>query len=153
MLSVADLGVIEAVTNESQNYPLEPRSYQFLLDTYGDLSTTGTPLFFYVAWPSGDPVVATYPVTSDTVGVQYWRNGAALSGDSDVPLTPDRYHSIILAIAQRMAENERGNLAAGQGLQVEIDRQVNRMVEQLLGGQQNFGPGEYMRSTGASEDG
>jgi hypothetical protein len=150
-LAVPLLGTIEAVVNESQGYVLEPRSYQWLLDHTSDLTEGGPGQFFYVSWPSGIPVVNTWPDNGDTIGVQFWAESTELSADGDVPLTPERWHSTILMIAQRMAENERGNLQVAQGLQVEIDRQVNRMMQTLMGGQQAFGP-DLTRTLFQSED-
>lgn len=150
-LTVADLGAIEQVTNETDQYVLEPRTFQWLSDMYGDLSTSGNPSFYYVAWPSGSPVVATYPSNSDTIGVQYWRTSPTLSADGDEPLAPARFHQAYLLIAQRMAESERGNLAVAQGLQGEIDRMVARMVNALLNGQQLQGPGDVGRMWNADD--
>jgi hypothetical protein len=143
--------VIEAVTNETLGCTLEPRSYQWLLDHTTDLAEGGSASFFYVSWPAGEPVVNTWPDNSDTIGVQFWATSTELGADGDLPLTPERYHSTVLLIAQRMAENERGNLQVALGLQTEIDRQVARMMDQLLGGQQRFGP-DLTRVTYASED-
>lgn len=151
-LSVTDLGRIEQVTNETQNSVLLPRTYQWLSEFFQDLTTNGTPVYYYVAWPVGSPVVATYPTSSDTIGVQHWRIAPTLSGDADTPLAPSRFHSIILLIAQRMAESERGNLNAAAGLQGEIDRQVARMERALLGGQQNQGPQDYIRTAYADDE-
>jgi hypothetical protein len=150
-LSIPTLGTIEAVVNEDQEYVLEPRSYQWLLDHASSLGESGPGRYFYVSWPSGSPVVNTWPDNGDTIGVQFWALSTELTVDGSEPLTPERWHSTILLIAQRMAENERGNLQIAQGLQVEIDRQVNRMFQTLLGGQQAFGP-DLTRVTYASED-
>lgn len=151
-LAVSDLGTIEQVTNETDDYVIEPRTFQWLSQMFGDLSISGDPTYYYVAWPSGTPEVATYPSNSDTIGVQYWKVTPSLSADADTPLAPSRYHQTYLKIAQRMAESERGNLNVAAGLQQEIDRMVGRMVNALLGGQQLQGVGDQTR-VWASEDG
>lgn len=152
-LTVADLGVIEMVINtDESNRSLQPASYASLVNWHGDVSTSGTPACYYVAWPSGVPVVATYPVSSDTIGVQYWRVTPELAADADVPVAPSRYHRLYLLIAQRMAESERGNLDVAGGLQQEIDRQLARMVDALFDGQTVQGPSDYQSITFASED-
>jgi len=144
-VTVSDLGTIELVTNETDQYVIEPRTYQWLSETFGDLSLTGDPKYYYVAWPEGVPVVATYPTNTDTVGVQYWKIRADLSDSIDEPLAPARFHSVYLKIAQRMAESERGNVNIVQALQGEIDLMVARMVNALCGGQQLQGPGDVTR--------
>lgn len=146
-LAISDLGTIEMVLNTSQSdVPLTPATYQWLVEMFGDLTTAGTPVYWYSGWPSGDPVVATFPVSSnDVLGVQYWRTSPTLSADADTPLAPSRFHSIILLIAQRMAESERGNLNVAAGLQQEIDRMISRMIDALLGGQQLQGAQDQVR--------
>jgi hypothetical protein len=130
-LDVTDLGQIEAVTNETQQYPLELVSYDDLLEWYGDLTTTGNPAYAYRAFVDSIPVVATYPTNTDTIGVQYWKFPTDLSG-VQVPIVPARYQLLIVEIASVMAERERGNHDAANALQVEVDRQVAEMVDDLL---------------------
>lgn len=148
-VSVTDLRTIEAVTNETQGYPLAPVSYQALLENYGDLSASGAPEFYYIATPAGVPTVATYPTNSDTVGVQYWRSSPTLDDDTDEPLAPERYHGVYLAVASRMATVEAGGDASGWA--AEAERGMQRMVAGLLIGQVQ-GPADYVRLTGSSED-
>jgi len=150
-LTIADLGTIEMVTDTTLDVPITPATYQWLSENFGDLSITGNPVYYYVAWPSGSPVVATYPTNSNTIGVQYWKISPTLSADADTPLAPSRFHSIYLLIAQRMAESERGNLNVAQGLQQEIDRMVARMVDALLGGQQLQGAQDQVRMWSADD--
>lgn len=153
-LPVADLGIIERVVNISQPLQLlEPVQYSQLVQEYGDLSIAGIPSCYYVAWPAGTPVVATYPTSTNTIGVQYWKVTAQLSSDADVPAAPVRFHQIYMLIAQRMAESERGNLSVAQGLQNEIDIATGRMGMALLNGQQLQGPYDYQRMMGTSVDG
>lgn len=151
-LTVADLGVIEAVTNETQHYTLRPYPFGGLLEDFGDLSLTGTPSFYYVAWPSGVPVVATYPASTQTIGVQYWQVPPDLGAGSDTPLAPRRFHGLLVDLAVRRAYRDRDNHEAAETLQKEIDRQVQVMVAALLGGQQVQGAASYAQVTGAAED-
>jgi hypothetical protein len=144
---VTDLGQIEAVTNETQQYPLELVSYDDLLGWYGDLTTAGDPVYAYRAYVDSIPVVATYPTNSDTIGVQYWKIPTELSGVL-VPIVPARYQLLIVEIASVMAERERGNHDAANALQVEVDRQVSEMVQELLPQQEPA----YQTVTWASED-
>jgi hypothetical protein len=146
-LDVTDLGQIEAVTNETQQYPLELVSYDDLLEWYGDLTTTGNPLYAYRAYVDSIPVVATYPTNTDTIGVQYWKFPTELSG-VQVPIVPARYQLLIVEIASVMAERERGNHDAANALQVEVDRQVAEMVDELLPQQEP----QFQSISFASED-
>lgn len=129
-LSVTDLGEIEAVTDETLNRTLELVPYRNLLDWYQDLTVTGEPWYAYIAWPSGSPVVATFPVTSNTIGVQYWKVGPALSAGSDEPLAPARFHYVYVAVACRMAASDSGGDPARFG--AEADRGLQGMLLALL---------------------
>lgn len=145
---VADLGQIEAVTNESRQYELEESSYKDLVGWYGDLAVLGTPIYWYRAYVSGDPVVVTFPTSSDTIGVQYFRTFSALSEGNDVPEVPVRYHGLIVDIASLYAYRDLGQQDQAQALQQDVDRQLNGMVEDLLP-QQTTG---HQRITFQSED-
>lgn len=129
-LTVSDLGVIEAVTNETQDYALTRREYRDLVNQYGDISTSGTPSFYYVGWPSGAPVVATYPTSSDTIGVQYWKVTADLADPSDEPDSPDDAHYLIVDLAVRRAYRDVDNHEGADAVQEEIDRQLNDLLVQ-----------------------
>jgi hypothetical protein len=147
-LSIPTLGIVEAVSNETQGYLLEEMGYADILDMTSDLTTGGPGRYWYRSTPAGDPVVNTYPDNGDTIGVQFWAITEDLSADPDEPASPARYHLLIVDIAQQAAERDRGNHQNAQALQPEIDRQVTEMVEDLLVQQQP----KYTRVTWASED-
>lgn len=150
-LTVSDLGTVEQVTDETNDLVLQHAPWQTLNDWYGDLTTTGTPVWFYVAWPSGVPVVATYPVGTVTIGVQYWKVTAELSG-SNTPAAPTRFHSIYEDIAVREGYADSDNSAAAGQLQARINEKVAQMADQLFTAQ-TAGPDNYQQITGASVDG
>lgn len=132
-LSISDLGTIEAVIDTTTSLPLEAWDYRDLLHSYGDLSVDGSPQFYYLANPSGTPEVATYPESSNTIGVQYWEVTPDLTG-TDTPLAPSRFHKIIVDMAARECYRDADNHQAAEALQVQIDRDLWRMREALLVG-------------------
>lgn len=146
-LSINDLGRVDFVVNQSTNTRLEPVAFSNLLDWDGDLSRVGTPEAYYVAWPSGSPVVGTYPSNGDTIGVQYWMVSPELVADGDEPLAPVRFYSAYLAVACRIASNDSEGDAARW--QAEADRWLGLMGEALLSDRV---AGTYQRISGASED-
>lgn len=151
-LTITDLRTVEAVTNEDLDYQIRPASYQQLIDAYGDLSVTGTPAYFYVAWDAGVPVVTVYPASSSTtIGVQYYRVTVDLTG-TDEPAAPSQFHSLYVDIAQRNAYEDRGDYGAAANLQAIIDRKLAFMVDQLLGGQQIAGSADVMAVSDFSTD-
>jgi hypothetical protein len=124
-MTITDLGEIEAVINTSRDDELLlPHEYQRLLAAYGDLSTTGVPVYYYRSRPSGDPVVATYPTSSDTIGVQYWKVTTDLSGASDEPAAPDELHPLILDISTRRAWREKNQHDEARAIQEEVALQI-----------------------------
>ena len=148
--TVADLGPVEAVMNTSNNTKLAKVDYQTLLEHYGDLDTTGSPSCWYSAWPAGSPVVATYPTSGDTIGVQYWRVCPDLTG-VESPLSPADAHYLIVDLAVRRAYRDSDNHEAAEAIQSEIDRQVDALLFQYQPGMTD-GPDAYVGVTGASSD-
>lgn len=134
-VTVSDLAVVEAVTNETQDYQLEVRQWRELQQQHGDLSAVGDPEFYYTSRPAGSLVVATYRTNSDTIGIQYWKTTADLSGASDEPDSPDEAHLLIVDIAQKRAlGREVGNWEGAAAMQPEIERQIDELL-------QNYPPG------------
>lgn len=131
-LSIPTLGSVEAVSNETVGYPLEEVGYADLVSWGVDLALTGSPTYWYKATPSGVPVVATYPDTTDTIGVQFWRVSVDLVADGDEPAAPDRWHSLIVDLAVAMAYRDGDAHDKAEALQVDIDRQTAQMVDELV---------------------
>lgn len=130
-LTVTDLAAVEAVVNTSQsNAPLYPIDYRTLTEAYGDLSTSGSPSYYYLARPSS-PEVATYPVSStDTIGVQYWKVTPDLSASSDTPASPEEAHYTIVDLAVRRAYRDSDNHQEAEQIQSEIDRAIGQLLLQ-----------------------
>lgn len=149
-LTISDLGVIEAVTMTDSNSVLAPKDFQALIE-YGDLSTTGSPHSYYVAWPAGSPVISVYPTSADTIDVQYYKVTTDLSGVQS-PAAPAEYHGLIVDIAQRDAYYDKDNPDAAEAMQRKIDRRLAQMVDALLGGQTVQGTGSQQLITGTSVD-
>jgi hypothetical protein len=150
-LAISDLGTIEQVINVSQsNRSLDPGEYGDLVAMFGDLSVDGTPSYYYVAWPSGVPTVATYPESSDTIGVQFYRVTGEMTGSSDTPAAPTRFHGLIVSIAVREAYRDSDNHQAAEALQAQIDRDLNRMRAALFTDQVQGA--SFIRIVAGSED-
>lgn len=151
-LSITDLGTVEAVINTTRSsVPLSKVDYRTLLDAYGDLSVSGSPSYYYIAWPSGTPQVVVFPSNSDTIGVQYWRVTPDLSADSDTPASPSQAHYLIVDIAVRRAYRDNDDHQAAAALQPEIDNAVAQLLEQYTPGIPD-GPDGYVGVSFQSED-
>jgi hypothetical protein len=136
--TVADLGIIESVTNETTDCRLQAAQFRDLVDAHGDLSTSGTPDCYYIAWPSGSPVVATYPSNSDTIGVQYWKVTVDLSAAGDEPASPDDVHPLIVDLAVVRAYRAKDNHEAARELRAEVDLQIQHLLAQYPPGVGDF---------------
>lgn len=147
-VTVTDLGRVQAVLDTTHNAVLEQADWTDLLAMFGeDLSTTGSPWYWYVAWPAGVPEVATYPVSTATIGVQYWKVTADMSAASDTPASPARFHMLLVDIAERLASREVGRPENVTVTQSEIDRAIGLMATELLSDQ-----GSRFAQTVASTD-
>lgn len=129
-LTVADLGTVEAVVNTTTDGRLVRMDYNNLLEYYGDLSVTGSPVYWYRATPGGVPTIGTFPV-GDSIGVQYWNITPDLTG-TQTPASPARYHGLIVDIAVRRAAMDESDFQAVQVLGNEIDRALGAMRNALL---------------------
>ena len=133
---VTDLARVEAVINQSQSdQRLRPAQYKDLLDAYGDLTTAGTPMYYYISRPLSDPVIATYPTSdTDTIGVQYWKVTADLVNSTDEPESPAEAHYLIVDLAVRRASRDIRDHQGAEAIQSEIDRQLDALWNQYMPG-------------------
>lgn len=126
-LTITDLRTVMSAWNSGANGNLTARDRRGLVDDYRDLTTTGTPRFFYV---EDGTILRTYPV-GGTLTVRYIKVPADLTG-TDTPLVPSRFHYVIVDIAARRAYVDSDAFDKAQGVQAEIDRMVGVMRDSLL---------------------
>lgn len=150
-LTVTDLGVVEMVIDVSNsNAPLSQAKYGELVQTYGDLTVDGVPCFWYRGTPGGVPTIATYPESTHTIGVQYYKILPDLSAAGDEPEAPDRWHDLIVDLAAIRAYRDQDNHQAAESLQVQVDRDLAQMVQEELT-EQVQGP-QFIQTTWGSDD-
>jgi hypothetical protein len=148
-LTITDLGVIEEVANSaaSGSPPLDYADRRSLRDAYGDITTTGTPGFFYV----DNGVVRTYPV-GGTLAVRYYKRTPVLSAGADTPLAPVDYHMLYVDYAEAEAHAGKTDWQGAAALAQRIQIKTAQMVNDLLGGQQLVGS-DLVPMMGESFDG
>lgn len=76
-------------------------------------------------------VISTYPTTSVSLSVNYLKVPADLSGSTDVPVIPSRYHLAIVDGAAELAFRARNNLDMAQAMRDAFDQQVLEMGDTL----------------------
>lgn len=128
-LTIADLRTIESVTDVALLNQLIPRDRRDLRNAYGDLTTTGTALYYYV---TGGTTITTYPVTTNTLTVDYWKFGEDLAAAGDAPLMPDRFRYILVDYAVAQGLRDTGDLQGAAEAQNAGDQRLQVMVNSLL---------------------
>lgn len=130
-ITVADLRSVESVIDSTQDRKLIPLDQRQLTDSYDtDLSTTGSPVFYY---QDAETVLSVYPAnTSDTILVRYWKAPEALSG-TETPVIPSRFHSVIIDYAVARAYEDSDDYELAQNARENADGRLAKMRESLLG--------------------
>jgi hypothetical protein len=142
--TIADLAQVDSVYNTTGGYTLDEATFEELQIDYSDtLTATGSPSYWYRTSAG----VGTYPITTDSIMVTYWKRSPVLT-ETDTPLAPSDYHMLYVDIATAMAYRDSDNHQAAEAMQVDIDRQVAEMATSLLAQSER----QYMRITFASED-
>jgi hypothetical protein len=125
-LTIADLDVIECVTDVGSLNPLSPTDRRFVRTQFADLTTTGSAVYYYF---TSATTLTTYPVTSAQLTVDYWKVGPDLSADADVPLMPDRYRMGPVHYAVSYLLKDRGDEAGSRSAREDGDRIVSQMMQ------------------------
>jgi hypothetical protein len=140
-LTTADLLEVSLVLNTSTNTPVSYIDYEDLAERYGDLTLTATDPGYWYFTPGSTTSISTYPVTTRTLKLVYWKVSSDLSAGSDTPLSPARWHSVIVDLADRNACRVKKDFASAAGLQATIDGKLAAMRVDLL----------YRQTAGASQ--
>lgn len=144
-LAVADIRTILSVQDTANaSSPLLPVDEDELTDDFFPLTTTGTPLYFYV----DNVTVRTYPV-GGTLSVRYYKVPALLSAGTDVAVVDDRFANLIVDGAVRRAANDNDNPAGAQLAEAERQKGIDLMRRSLMF---RDGMRQYQRLTFASGD-
>lgn len=127
-VTITDLGRIESVVDVANLNPLEHMDREDVTDYFADLTLTGTyPRWYYI---TTDNTVNAFPVNSSiTLTVRYTKVSADMSGDTDVPLIPDRFRMAIVDYATMLAFRESNVPDEAQLAQQAGDAVVERMRE------------------------
>jgi hypothetical protein len=124
-LTISDLDTIISVKDTTNDEPLYGADHGWLEDSYPDLTTTGTPEWYYL---SDDTTLSVYPAnTSDTIQVRYFKVPAEPSDDADEFVVPSRWQGLIIDAAVIRAYMDSDNFEAAGLLQSRFDRRLEKM--------------------------
>lgn len=127
-VTISDLGIIDTVVDTAHgNVVLRPATLQDLVRNYGDVSTTGTPIYYYIDGTQ----VKTYPV-GGTLSIGYYKVPADLTG-TDTPLVPTRFHRMIVDLAVSMAYRDNDNHESANALRAQVDHDLTLLRMTYLG--------------------
>lgn len=130
-LEISDLRTVEYILDTTQECKLRPVLRARLTDDWDvDLTTTGDPTVYYL---TEGKKVNVYPAnTTDNLLVRYWKVAAELTEDSKEPISPARFHPLIVDFAEARAYRDKNNSDAANAAQANADRQLQIMRESLL---------------------
>lgn len=132
-VTATDLGSVRLVadTNRTPFTPLDPWNDIDLVRECGSLTLTGVPWAWYSPTPG---TVTAYPL-GGTLLVYYYMTTPDLSGPTDTPVAPSKYHGLIVDMAIQMAYRDSDDHTEAEKLQLWIDRQAQRMADDLFSDQ------------------
>src|SRR5205823_1084911 len=126
--TVTDLRKVLTVHVAANFLALRPTTRKWIVSMYGDVaSTSGVAQYYYVE----NTVVRTYPVVGSIV-VYYLKVPADLSGGTDVPIIPARFHNLIVDGAVIRAYEDQDNFQAVQALRQEWTGRLENMRSVLM---------------------
>jgi hypothetical protein len=130
-LTISDLLDVATVLNTTLNTPVEFVDYEQLASWAGDLTRTNTDPQLWYFTPGSTTSLSGFPVSTRTVKVVYWKTTTDLSGGSDTPLAPTRWHHLIVDMAVRNAMRMKSDFTDAEALQGVVDRKLAAMKTDL----------------------
>lgn len=128
-LTFTDLSVVESVKNTVTNGVIDFVDYRTLQDRFTSLSDTGAAEFAYMR---GGDVLHSYPVSTDSLTVNYFRIVGELVAATDMPEIPARYQYAIIDFACARAYMDSDNPEAAAAARRDGDALVSMMRDRLL---------------------
>lgn len=129
-LTIADLDTVQSVVDVVNLNPLRQVDKEALARDVADLTTAGLASYWYRTAPT---VIATYPVSTATLTVKYFKYMSAdMVASTDVPLAPDRFREAIVELACAKGYRDVGDANNVQGCLTEYARLLVAMRKTLL---------------------
>lgn len=128
-ITITNLRACLSVVDTATRAVLWPSDRRSLVDNYSDLTTTGSPQFWYRDTLTS---IRTYPVSSDTISVEYIKHESDLTADSDTPSLPSRHHNVWVDRAVYEAYVDTDNFDSAAALKAKIDGEIVEMKRTYL---------------------
>jgi hypothetical protein len=110
-ITISDLRRVRVVYDTTNQRSLDPVEAEDIID-FADtnLALAGPAFQWYL---TSETVLATFPVSTVTLSVRYQKFSPELSGDSDTPLIPVRYHQTWVDLAMQAHPVNEDSLVTG----------------------------------------
>lgn len=129
-LVTADLLDVTTVLNTTTDVAVPFTDYEDLAGFAGELTRTGTDPQWWYFTPGSTTSISTYPVTTRTIQVAYYKSSPDLSAGADTPLAPTRWHHLIVDMAVRNAHSLK-SMDTPPSLEAAINRKLAGMRTDL----------------------
>jgi hypothetical protein len=126
--TISDLGPIESVFDATSKGAVKPIDRRTLREMQSDLTTTGTPTYYYMA---GQTTVTTFPV-GGSLTITYWKIPTTLSNSSDTPVIPTNWQLLIVDLASIYAMKDAGSWEDIPAAQQVFNNDLQAMRHALL---------------------
>lgn len=130
-LTVADLGDVTTVLNTVLDVPVRFSDFEDLAGWAGELTQTSTDPVRWYFTPGSTTSISTFPVTTRSLQVVYYKTSPDLSAGADEPLCPDRWRHLLKDMAVRNAHVMK-DVDPPASLLLAIDRKLALMRVDLL---------------------
>lgn len=141
-LAISDLRSVEYVTNPTQLTKLVPIDRREVTDYDTDLSTAGTPGFYYL---TEGTTINAFPVSAESLYVRYYKTPPALTGSTS-PVLPTRFHNLIVDAAVVRGYEDSDDWELARNAEEAFQRRLMVMREALLAVYRD-GPSEFIAVT------
>ncbi len=128
--SPTDLKAVLGVLDTTNRQQLDSIDRRTLVDSFGDTTTTGTAMWYYL---EGD-VLKVYPVSTNSLSIRYLKRFAALSADVDTPPWPAFLDDVWvdLAVLRAMKDDDSFDGQGYQSLKQIVDDRLDRVRMTVL---------------------
>lgn len=128
-LTIADLREVRTVTDQTVALQLDPST----LEAVQIADPAGTAVTSPAVWyASASTQVSTWPGSAHTIRVDYIKVPPVLALASDSPVSPTRYHPLIVDYARLLAHEDNDELDIAQAQAQKIASRIQGMQIELL---------------------
>jgi len=126
-LAMTDMRKVLAVRDADEDTLLRAVSYNYLVNNFADLSTEGTPEYWWI----DNGTIRVYPVSTHNIQVRYSKVPAELTA-TDIPLIPERWQYLIVDRAVVDCLRDDDEYEEARALHNDVKEDISLMTGDLL---------------------